>query len=238
MTYNLACNSLSRNCTSRCCNLFGSCATTSSSCVFQYADYNSGYWNGSVLNNTINNLYNVNCLSSARSCSSRCCTSSGFCAYSESTCVYQYGDYYRSYWDISVAVKATAGPIAGGVVGGVIGLIIIIALIIWWKKKQAADALAISQMNNTNNDNGGTTIIMTNPTPQQPAYGMPQPMMQQPMMNPYQPGYMQPQPMYGQPQPGPIIISSWVNLKTENLSFEFIFLNIYFEWMNNQTKSN
>ncbi len=229
MTWNSACNLNSRYCGSGCCTSFGNCANDFFSCTYSYSDYfsNSTY--------SYPGYYSSKCNSLSRDCVSGCCTSTGSCANSSTSCTYRYSDFYSNSayyypnntnnWNTTAAVvTVNAGPVAGGVVGGIVGLIVIIAIIVWWKKKQAAEALAMAQINSTgNNDNGGTTIIMNN-TPQQPAYGMqPQPMYNQPMMNPYQPGYAQPPPMYAQPQPGPIIIHSWTNLNKNKWSFEFYF---------------
>jgi hypothetical protein len=47
-------------------------------------------------NYNYNPNYNVNCVSSARNCTSGCCTSAGYCASSLTNCVFKYYDFSYS----------------------------------------------------------------------------------------------------------------------------------------------
>jgi hypothetical protein len=96
-----------------------------------------------------NYYYNSYCNYSARNCASGCCTSSGYCATSSSTCYYRYYDYYSNgNYDFSSAddevsmiiFKSTA-PIWGAYLGYMV-LFVIGAIVCYCMRKKWVESVS------------------------------------------------------------------------------------------------
>jgi hypothetical protein len=162
------------------------------------------------------------CNTTAKNCSTGCCTTLGSCAANTSNCVNYYTDFYSNptkYYLLNTTSLSSSttqsrddpnivGSLAGGITGGFVLLILLIVFGIKYCRGRAnQQALANNPFYKNQSNLNGSTIIMTN-TPQ-PVYGMNQPMqpmMQPPMMQPpmMQPPMMQP-PMMQPPMMQPMM---------------------------------
>ncbi len=152
--------------------------------------------------------------------STSCCSPYYSYGYTFYTC--SCSSYTTTTTSTSTSSSSSSGSAIGGTVGGIILIIVIIIVYCVCKHRRQAAELALEHAGNSNlnqtydnlntgGNKGSDTIIITNPSPVQPAYGV------QPVYPTYTPAVM-PQPVYNsamynnayqQPPPqAPIIIAT------------------------------